>query len=197
MSEDTLREEGFAIFKNGLLRRLSSTHYVVKSQEGDRWHLIELNGGKWACDCQIDGTTCPHLYAAQFHRYASKGRQDDLDEAHVKCRYCGSIDVAGCGFRYGARGISRRYVCHDCTRKFSIPYTNTSADSKPQELVWLLNQVGQLTSKLTDLLQEMNVKLETLIATQSLGPLQSKPKPMLMGEQMVDANSERSPQTEI
>ncbi|MGP8070842.1 MAG: DUF5320 domain-containing protein [Candidatus Bathyarchaeia archaeon] len=167
MSEDNLREEGFAIFKNGSLKRLSPTHYVVKSQESRGWHLIELKEGKWICDCQADGTTCPHLYAAQFHRYTSKEKPEELDEAHLKCRYCNSIDIAGCGFRYGARGISRRFVCHDCLRKFSIPYTNTSAESKPQELAWLLNQVGQLTSKLTDLLQEINAKLETLIATPS------------------------------
>lgn len=53
-------------------------------------------------------------------------------------------------------------------RKFSIPYTNTSVESKPQELTWLLNQVGQLTTKLTDLLQEINVKLEGLIEVKGL-----------------------------
>jgi hypothetical protein len=53
-------------------------------------------------------------------------------------------------------------------RKFSIPYTNTSAESKPEELAWLLNQVGQLTSKLTDLLQEMDDKLGTLIEKKKL-----------------------------
>ncbi len=163
LSEETLREEGFAIFRTGSLRRLSSTHYVVKSQEGNGWHLVELKDGIWMCDCKAAGATCAHLCATQFHRYASKENQEDPDEAHLKCRYCGSIDIAGCGFRYGARGISRRFVCHDCLRKFSIPYTNTSAESKPQELTWLLNQLGQLTSKLTDLLQEMNMKLEDLI----------------------------------
>jgi hypothetical protein len=53
-------------------------------------------------------------------------------------------------------------------RKFSIPYTNVAAESKPQEFAWLLDQVGQLTTKLTDLLQEMNTKLETLIETQAV-----------------------------
>jgi hypothetical protein len=157
LNDDILREEGFTIFKNGSLRRLSPTHYVVKSPESDGWHLIELKEGKWICDCVVDGATCAHLYAAQFHRYASKEKQEDFDEAHLKCRYCSSVDVASCGFRYGARGISRRFICHDCMRKFSIPYTNISAESKPQELAWLLNQVGQLTTKLTDLLLETQI----------------------------------------
>jgi hypothetical protein len=171
LNEDALRDEGFTILKNGMLRRLSPTHYVVKSQESNGWQLIELKDGKWICDCQPDGATCSHVYATQFHRYASKEKQDDFDEAHLKCRYCSSIDIAGCGFRYGARGISRRFVCQDCLRKFSIPYTNISAESKPQELAWLLNQVGQLTTKLTDLLQEINAKVETLITAKSADPV--------------------------
>jgi hypothetical protein len=137
----------------------------VKSQEGNGWNLVELREGKWICDCGVNGPACPHLYAAQFHRYGSKEKQEDLDEAHLKCRYCSSIDIAGCGFRYGARGISRRFVCHDCLRKFSIPYTNVSAESKTQELTWLLNQVGQLTTKLTDLIQAINAKLEIVVDT--------------------------------
>ncbi len=177
MTEDTLREEGFTIFKNGSLRRLSPTHYVVRSPESNGWHLIELKEGKWICDCVVDGATCPHLYAAQFHRYGSREKQKGFDEAHLKCRYCSSIDIAGCGFRYGARGISRRFVCHDCLRKFSIPYTNISAESKPQELAWLLNQVGQLTTKLTDLLREINAKLEIMIETKPVEATQLERNP--------------------
>jgi hypothetical protein len=182
LSEDTLREEGFAIFKHGSLRRLSPTHYVVKSRESNGWHLVELRDGRWTCDCNANGETCPHAYATQYQRYASKEKQEELDEARLKCRYCGSIDIAGCGFRYGARGISRRFVCHDCMRKFSIPYTNISPESKTQELAWLLNQVGQLTSKLTDLLQEINAKLETLIATKCVNPAQIDMGPDLLTE---------------
>jgi len=145
------------------VRRLSPIHYAAKNQQDTGWQLIELRNGKWECDCEAGGSFCAHLYAAQLNRSTSKLQPDIFDESHLKCRYCGSVDVARCGFRYGARGISRRFVCHDCLRKFSIQYTNTSADSKPHELAWLLNQVGQLTTKLTDLLQEINAKLETLI----------------------------------
>lgn len=172
MSEDKSREEGFEIFRRGLVRRLSSTHYVAKNAPGETWNLIELKDGRWNCDCNSNEDLCEHLHAAQLLRTTSRLPTEQIDEAHLKCRYCGSIDIAGCGFRYGARGISRRFVCHDCLRKFSIPYTNVSAESKTQDLAWLLNQVGQLTSKLTDLLQEINGKLEPLITTSSLEPIQ-------------------------
>lgn len=168
LSEDGIREEGFTIFKKGTVRRLSPTHYVVRASGAEPWKLVELDDGKWKCDCEAGESFCAHLYAAQLDRSTSRLQTELFDESHLKCRNCGSVDVAGCGFRYGARGISRRFVCRDCLRKFSIPYTNTSAESKPQELAWLLNQVGQLTSKLTDLLREMNTKLETLIEAQGV-----------------------------
>ena len=147
------------------MRRLSPNHYVARNLGAEAWQVVELKNGKWECDCEAGKSFCPHLYATELNRSTSKLQSDLIDESHLKCRYCGSLDVTGCGFRYGARGISKRFVCHDCLRKFSIPYTNISADSKTQELGWLLNQVGQLTTKLTNLLQEINSRLEVLIAT--------------------------------
>lgn len=88
-------------------------------------------------------------------------KDEQVDEAHLKCRYCGSLDVARCGFRYNARGIARRYFCHDCQRKFSIPHVENTVPGKPAELVWLLNEVGMLISKLTDLVSELNTRITT------------------------------------
>ncbi len=162
MSEESIREEGFALFKNGTIRRLSPTHYVIKSQTDNGWHLIELKDGTWTCDCNSDKAPCPHVYSAQLHRYASRQVQEDPDESHLKCRYCGSIDIAGCGFRYGARGISHRYFCRDCQRKFSIPYVQGSTESKPNEMAWLLNEVGLLVTRLTRLISDLNMHLDSI-----------------------------------
>jgi hypothetical protein len=160
MSEDKTREEGFAIFKNGSVRRLSPTHYVVKPASANAWQLVELKNGNWTCDCGAINPSCVHLYAAQLHRSSSKTSAEDLDESRLRCRYCGSPDIARCGFRYNARGIARRYRCNDCQRKFSIPHIQSGPDSKPDEIVWLLNEVGMLISKLTELLSELNAKLD-------------------------------------
>jgi len=160
MSEDKTREEGFEIFKNGSVRRLSPTHYVVRAASSNTWHLIELKDGNWNCDCGASGLACIHSYAAQLHRMQYRQEDGQIDESHLKCRYCGSPDLARCGFRYNARGISRRYKCNDCQRKFSIPHIQSGPDSKPAEMVWLLNEVGMLTSKLTELLSDLNMKLE-------------------------------------
>ena len=159
MSEDNARDEGFKIFKNGFVRRLSPTHYAVKAPPAEGWQLVELKQGAWTCDCTSGGILCPHLYAAQLQRSTAKLQPEYFDEAHLKCRYCGSPDVAKCGFRYNSRGIARRFFCNDCQRKFSIPYVQ-DALQRPSELVWLLNEVGSLTAKLTDLLSELNLRLE-------------------------------------
>jgi hypothetical protein len=159
LSEDEIREAGFEIFKKGLVRRLSPTHYVAKAPTAEAWQLIELKQGKWTCDCSAD-QECGHLYAAQLQRSTSRFETEQVDETRLKCRYCGSPDIARCGFRYNARGIARRYVCHDCQRKFSIPHVQSAISTKPVELVWLFNEIGMLTSKLNDLLLQLNDMIE-------------------------------------
>jgi DNA-directed RNA polymerase subunit RPC12/RpoP len=167
MFEDKVREEGFEIFKKGLVRRLSPTHFVAKASEARGWQIVELHNGKWTCDCELNIDGCVHLYAAQLMRATSKLQPEQVDEAHLKCRYCGSPDISGCGFRYNSHGIARRYRCNDCQRKFSIPHVQGSLGTKPSELVWLLDQLGMLTSKLTDLLEELNMRLESIGTTQA------------------------------
>jgi hypothetical protein len=160
MIADEVRKEGFETFKKGLVRRLSSNHFVAKTASAVGWQIVEIKQGKWTCDCGAGDEWCVHLYAAYLHRTTSKIQPEPLDEEHLKCRYCGSPDVARCGFRYNAHGIARRYRCNDCQRKFSIPHIQTNMGTRPLELVWLLNEIGMLTSKLTDLLTEVNDRME-------------------------------------
>ncbi|HYW01833.1 MAG TPA: hypothetical protein VE862_10195 [Candidatus Acidoferrum sp.] len=162
MSEDKNREEGFQLFRKGLVRRLSSTHYLAKVAAHEGWKLIELRDGKWNCDCNSKEAPCAHLHAAQLLRTTSRVPTEQIDGAFLKCRYCSSPDIARCGFRYNARGISRRYRCNDCQRKFSIPHIQNTLQTNPSQLVWLLNEVGMLTTKLTELLSELNNRIDTL-----------------------------------
>ena len=160
MIADEVRKEGFEIFKKGLVRRLSSNHFIAKTASAVGWQIVEIKQGKWICDCGTGDEWCVHLYAAYLHRTTSKIQPEPLDESHLRCRHCGSPDIARCGFRYNARGIARRYRCNDCQRKFSIPHVQTNPGTRPSELVWLLNEIGMLTSKLTDLLAEVNDRME-------------------------------------
>jgi hypothetical protein len=160
LREDPIRERGFELLKTGTVRRLSASHYVVKAQSATGWNLVELKDGAWTCDCNPTGTPCAHVYAMQLHRYGFKAEEQTSDESHIKCRYYSSIDVAGCGFRYGARGIARRYFCRECHRKFSIPYVQSNPN-KPNELAWLLNEVGFLLTRLNEVVSRLNSTFES------------------------------------
>jgi hypothetical protein len=165
LSEDKHREEGFQLFRKGLVRRLSSTHYVAKVAADEGWKLIELRDGKWNCDCNSKEPSCAHLHAAQLLRTTSRLPDEQIDETRLKCRYCSSPDIARCGFRYNSRGIVRRYRCNDCQRKFAIPFVRANEQGTPlapSELVWLLDEIGMLTSKLSELLSELNNRLEVI-----------------------------------
>ena len=135
MITDEVHKEGFEVFKQGLVRRLSSNHFVARTAMAVGWQIVEIKEGKWICDCGTGDEWCVHLYAAYLHRTTSKIQPEPLDESRLKCRHCGSPDIARCGFRYNARGIARRYFCHDCQRKFSIPHAENSVTGKPAELV--------------------------------------------------------------
>jgi transcription elongation factor Elf1 len=131
------------------------------------YRIVELKDGKWICDCfhhVQGGEFCEHVYAAQLARKANRSFETEIspsDEGSLKCRYCGSLDISRCGFRYNARGISRRYYCHECERKFSIRIVESeqAVANVPSEVVWLLDEVGLQVSKLNDLLTRLDSTL--------------------------------------
>jgi len=135
---DDLDRRGYELFRNGSVRRFSPCLFAVKREGGRGWFLVELKEGRWVCDCQVgDATdssaTCAHVYAALLssaaYRSDADGVNEEVEEKErtLRCRYCGSPDISRVGFRYNARGISRRYLCNECRRKFSIPYVEPSS----------------------------------------------------------------------
>lgn len=166
---DEIRKEGFEIFKKGLVRRLSPTHFVAKTGSVDGWQLIELKDGRWICDCKHSNASCVHTYAALLQRSTVRLQPDSNDQVSLKCRHCSSQDVRGCGLRFNLRGVMKRYFCNECHRKFSLRYVERS--SEHFELGWLLNEIGMLTMKLTELLSDMNARLEILTSIPQNNPL--------------------------
>jgi hypothetical protein len=79
LSEDKNREEGPQLFRKGLVRRLSSIHYVAKVVTDEGWKLIELRDGKWNCDCNSKESPCAHLHAAQLLRTTSRLPAEQID----------------------------------------------------------------------------------------------------------------------
>jgi len=165
--DDEVKKKGFDLYcGEKAVRRLTPDITAVKGDlEGYR--IVELKDGNWVCDCfhyAQSGDFCEHIYAAQLARKANRSYETEIsasDEDKLKCRYCGSPDISRCGFRYNARGISRRYYCHECERKFSIRIVEShqAIANVPSEVVWLLDQVGLQVSKLNDLLTRLDSTL--------------------------------------
>jgi hypothetical protein len=158
-------KSGYKLFREGLVRRLSPSLFAVRKQDGKGWVMVELREGKWVCDGEDhnaanENDQCPHVYAALLSSVTQKSvsdqTDDELEASPIKCRYCGSPDISRVGFRYNARGISRRYMCNECRRKFSIPYVDPQAVAGlPSGALWLLSQIAMLTSKLNELILDL------------------------------------------
>ena len=154
---DEVKRIGFELFTQGKVRRLAQGIYAVKADVGS--FVAEIQEGRWKCDCDaLQDESCSHIYAAQLSRLTIQTSNED--DKPLRCRYCGSPDILGCGFRYNARGISRRYFCNECRRKFSIKYIGQDATTNPpSELTWLLNELSVTLPRIDDILCEINTKL--------------------------------------
>jgi len=164
---EEVKKKGFDLFcDKDALRRLTPDITAVKG-DVEGYRIVEFNDGRWICDCfrfSQNNESCEHVYAAQLARNANRRFEKEIassDESSLKCRYCGSPDVSRCGFRYNARGISRRYFCQECERKFSIRIVESQQAivNVPAEVVWILNEVGLQVSRLNELLTQLDTKL--------------------------------------
>lgn len=163
---DDLNRLGYELFRKGFVRRFNPSLFAVRREDGKGWLMVELKQGRWVCDCEACNTgnedgQCAHIYAALLSSMTQKAgsdeNDDELEAQSIKCRYCGSPDISRVGFRYNAHGISRRYICNECRRKFSVPYVEPHAvQGLPSGTLWLLSQVAMLTSKLNDLLKDLD-----------------------------------------
>ena len=157
-AEVSLNQKGFELFKANKVRRINSTHYLVKMEKDIGSFVVELQDGKWACDCDSRSEKCQHRYAVRLAAVTGRPEEpsDDAGYTNLVCRYCGSPDISRCGFRYNAYGISRRLRCNECLRKFSVKYTDSN-ETSPTEMVWLVAEVGMVLTKLEELIERISL----------------------------------------
>jgi transposase-like protein len=162
LANDQSNRLGYELFRQGSVRRFNPSLFAVRRDE-QSWFIVELQDGKWICDCK-QATDCPHVYAvllsAASDRVESDTTEQNFEAESIMCRYCSSPDVSKVGFRYNARGITRRFLCNECRRKFSIPYVEAQATlGAPSGTLWLLSQIAMLTSKLNLLLKDLDDRI--------------------------------------
>ena len=70
MTLDPREVRGLAIVARGnQIRRIDSSTYKVKSQNGNGWYTVRKIGGKWTCTCPdftYRRVKCKHIYAVEF-----------------------------------------------------------------------------------------------------------------------------------
>ncbi len=153
-----LTQEGFSLYRAGKVKRLTPTQFLVKTENGIGSFLVDMLEGRWECECG-NAEDCSHRHAAQLAATATSLRQPE--DLNLKCRYCGSSDISGCGYRYNAYGISKRIRCNECYRKFSIKQSTSSGfDRLPSETVWLLSEIGMVLNKLELLIEKCSLNFQ-------------------------------------
>ena len=121
--------------------------------------LVDLKDGEWVCDCG-QAKNCEHTYAAKLEQAAARFTEDPVQESRLKCRYCGSPDIERAGFRYNAHGMARRLRCNECLRKFSVKFSKIDQVAQaPSETTWLVAEIGQVLTKLEDLIERLALSL--------------------------------------
>jgi hypothetical protein len=175
-NKDECNTLGHKLFRTGLIKRFNPCLFAVKREDNQGWFLVELKDGTWKCDCNTYNEhehTCPHIYAALLSAATSSVNIEEtaetIEEKPLRCRYCGSPDISKVGFRYNAHGIARRYRCNECYRKFSVAYVEAESLGAPSGIIWLLTQIGMLTSKLNDLLTDLDNKIAQTCSANSTG----------------------------
>lgn len=156
--EPSLSQQGFGLFKAKKVRRINSTHFLVRTDNDVGSFAVELREGKWVCDCSPTLEECQHRYAVRLAGVSSRIQEDSVDESgdtKLVCRYCGSPGISRCGFRYNAYGISRRFRCNECLRKLSVKYTGT-VESSPSEMIWLIAEIGMVLTNLEELIDRIS-----------------------------------------
>jgi hypothetical protein len=153
-----LVQEGFSLYRADKVRRVTPTQFLVKTENQVGSFLVEIREGEWNCECGVT-KDCAHRHAAQLCSTAT--RLTTPEDLNLKCRYCGSSDISGSGYRYNAYGISKRIRCNECHRKFSLKQPNSSAFNRlPSETLWLLSEIGMVLNKLELLIEKCTLNFQ-------------------------------------
>ncbi|MEN2975377.1 MAG: IS6 family transposase [Candidatus Caldarchaeales archaeon] len=125
---DSRELRGLAILARGnQVRRVSSTYYKVRSQNGNGWYDVVKTEEGWVCSCPdhvYRKVKCKHIHAVEFSlTLRSKILEEGsfiLECPSPVCGFCSSDKVVKIGFRKNKHGKVQRYRCKNCGRKFSV-----------------------------------------------------------------------------
>ena len=125
-TQEALDARGGDIARDGIVLDLGSNRYKVSSQSvPDAYYEVTVMDGCWKCTCPYHvrrGDRCKHIRAVQG--IVEKIRECRLDvlrigDPGVVCVSCKLDDCKHRETREKKNGVSERYVCRDCNKKFT------------------------------------------------------------------------------
>lgn len=136
----TSREErGRAIADSfGNIRRIDDAHYEVKAQSKEGFYSVGQTEIGWVCSCldfQTRGVKCKHIWAIDV----SLNLREQVKKLRIEpiigdstCVYCHSTNVVKRGIRHNKCGDIQRFVCNDCSKRFTVTQGFEGMKSSPQ-----------------------------------------------------------------
>ncbi len=131
--------------KTNSIRKITSNHYVVKSQNSDKKYNIKKlqDADVWTCECRdfhyrlrkLDDKHCKHIESCIILQDAiqTQSRVERTEQPQV-CPKCSSTTIVKRGFRKLKNGTKRqKYGCKQCNRKFILGengFSKVSSDPK-------------------------------------------------------------------
>ena len=163
----------------GMIERINSTTYKVKSQSGNGWYLVEKQGGEWRCECPDfvnRGVVCKHVFAVNYSitlrdRAVSQNfapRVELTETGPLTCDKCGSTETVRNGGRANKGGRVQRFVCKACGHRFVVNegFLKMKNDGKIVCLALDLYFKGNSFRKIADTISQfygVNVEHSTII----------------------------------
>jgi putative transposase len=112
------------LFKEGSIRRLSDSEYLVRSTDGKTWFTTSWKGKSWRCDCQDPSAShkaCEHVRAVSLLLHLPQILALATDPQLLICPSCGADPdkLKKSGVQRNKSGPTQRYVCTQCSYRFN------------------------------------------------------------------------------
>lgn len=139
MIESPRQRRGHAIVNSGgQIERINTNTYRVNSQNGnDKYEIIKSIDG-WMCSCPdhtFRRVKCKHIWAVEFSLAIREEVKPQITIQGLdlqSCRFCGSENIVKRGVRKNKYGNLQRYMCKDCSKKFSFNIGFEKMKATPQ-----------------------------------------------------------------
>lgn len=129
------------------IKRLSKSHYRVRSQSRDVWYNVTRaeDADVWACSCpdfsyrlvKKEDKRCKHIIAVQTLQatYARENKIEQTEKPKL-CPQCFSAEYVRCGFRIVKGDVKRqKYKCTKCGRRFILGESGFSKISSDPKII--------------------------------------------------------------